>query len=252
MKGVYEMLGTAPFNIGNRTEELKEELAVQREALSLTEQAKALKIVTVKDFELAGEVALSLARIKKQINAAWKPMSDKAKASAKEIKDNWDKELAPIEEAESKISSARVSWKMEQDKIERARQEKLEREAREKADKERQALLEKAAEMEKLNPKKAEAILEKAEAIVEKPVFVERVVEKTTKMESGGSITWIKDIEVEVTDIKQACLAVYNGYIPITCVEFKGLKAWAKMAGHGAGDYCGVRITETQRESKRT
>lgn len=215
-------------------------------------QAKALKIISVKDFELAGEVALSLARIKKQINVAWKPMHDKAKASTQEIKDNWNKELAPIEEAESKISSARVTWKVEQDRIARIEQERLERLASEKAEKERQILLDKAAEMEKLNPKKAEALLEKAEAVVTSPVFVEKAVEKTTKMESGGSITWIKDIEVTVTDIKQACLAVYNGYVPVSCVEFKGLKAWAKMAGHGAGDYCGIRITETQRESKRT
>lgn len=225
---------------------------VKKEALSLTEQAKALKIVTLKDFELAGEVSLSLARIKKQMNAKWKPMWDKAKASTNEIKDRWDKELAPVEEAEAKISSGRVSWKIEQNRIERVKQEKLEQEAKEKADKERQAFLDKAAEMEKLNPKKAESLLEKAEAIVEKPVFVEKTVEKTTRMESGGSITWINDIEVTVSDIKQACLAVYNGYIPISCVEFKGLKAWAKMAGHKAGDYYGIKITETQRESKRT
>mgnify|MGYP001577507744 CR=1 FL=1 len=224
---------------------------VKQEALSLTEQAKALKIVTVKDFELAGEVSLSLARIKKQINANWKPMSDKAKASAKEIKDNWDKELVPIEEAESKISSARVSWKLEQDRIERAKQNELERKATEKADKERQALLDKVAEMEKLNPKKAEFLLEKAEAVIEKPVFVERAVEKTTKMESGGSITWIKDIEVAVISIKAVCLAIVNGHIPEGCVEFKNLKGIAKM-NNWKGNIHGLNIKETQRESKRT
>lgn len=224
---------------------------VQKEALSLTEQAKSLKIVTVKDFELAGEVSLSLARIKKQINAAWKPMSEKAKASLQEIKDNWNRELAPIEAAEVKISSARVSWKIEQDRLARIEQERLERLAREKAEKERQALLDKAAEMEKLNPKKAEAILEKAEAVVEKPVFVEKVVEKTTKMESGGSITWIKDIEVEVLGIKDVCLAIVDGFIPVTCVEFKNLKQVAKM-NNWKGKIHGLNIKEKQRESKRT
>ncbi len=224
---------------------------VKKEALSLTEQAKALKIVTVKDFELAGEVALSLARIKKQINAAWKPMSDKAKASAKEIKDNWDKELAPVEEAESKISSTRVSWKMEQDRIERAKQELLERMAREKADKERESLLKKALDMEALNPKKSEILLEKAEAVIEKPVFVQKAVEKTTKMESGGSITWIKDIEVEIEIAKDVCLAIVDGYIPVSCVEFKNLKQVAKM-NNWKGKIHGLNIKETQRESKRT
>ena len=41
--------------------------------------------------------------------------------------------------------------------------------------------------MEKLNPKKAEALLEKAEAVVEKPVFVERVVEKPLKWKPAAS-----------------------------------------------------------------
>ena len=221
------------------------------EVVSLVKRAQALKIITVKDFELAGEVALSLARIKKQINANWKPMSDKAKASAKEIKDNWDKELVPIEEAESKISSARVSWKIEQDRIERAKQEKLEREAREKAEKERQILLDKAAEMEKLNPKKAEALLEKAEAVIEKPVFIEKAVEKTTKMEFGGSITWVKDIEVEVVNIRAVCYAISQGVLPENCVEFKNLKQLAKL-NNWKGNIHGLNIIETQRESKRT
>ena len=224
---------------------------IQEESLSLVGQARALKIVTVKDFELAGEVALSLTRIKKQINAAWKPMSDKAKASLQEIKDNWNKELAPIEEAENKISSCRVSWKMEQDRIEKLKQHLLEREAYLKAEKERQALLEKAAEMEKLNPKKAEILLEKAEAIVEKPVFVQKAVEKTTKMESGGSITWINDIKVTVIDPKLACEGVSKDFIPVGCVEFKGLKAFAKM-GNIKGEFWGLLVEDDMRESKRT
>ena len=224
---------------------------VKQEALSLSEQAKALKIVTVKDFELAGEVALSLARIKKQMNAKWKPMWDKAKASTQGIKDNWNKEIAPVEEAELKISSARAYWKAEQDLIEKEKQERLEREAKEKAYKERQALRDKAAEIEKLNPKKAEALLEKAEAVVEKPVFVQKAVEKTTKMESGGSITWIKDIEVEVINIGEVCKAVSEGIIPVSCVEFKNLKQIAKIYGW-KGSIHGLNIKETQRESKRT
>lgn len=224
---------------------------VKKEALTLTEQAKALKIVTVKDFELAGEVAMSLARIKKQMNAKWKPMWDRANESAKNIKANWNKELEPVEEAEEYNASNRRVWKMEQDRIERAKQEKLEREAREQADRERQKLLEKAVEAEKVNPKKAEAILEKAEAVIEKLVFVQKAVEKTTKMDSGGSITWIKDIEVEVVSIRDVCFAIFQGKIPENCVEFKNLKQVAKLNGW-KGVIHGLSIKETQRESKRT
>ncbi|MCR4293611.1 MAG: hypothetical protein NUV76_12130 [Candidatus Kuenenia sp.] len=223
---------------------------VKKEALNLSGQAKSLKIITKEDFAFAGEIAISLARVKKQINSNWKPMSDKAKASLQEIKDNWNKELSPIEEAENYISAGRRDYKVEQDRIERAKQEQLEKEAREKAEKERQALLDKAAEMEKLNPKKAEILLEKAEAVIEKPVFVKKAVEKTTKMESGGSITWIKDIEVTVISARTVCQAIANGIIPITCVEFKNLKQWVKMYGNDVEGY-GLEVKQTQRESKR-
>jgi len=220
------------------------------EVLSLSVQAMSLKIKSKEDFNFAGEIAISLARIKKQINLNWKPMADAAKASLQGIKDNWAKELAPVEEAEGKISHLRREYKLEQDRIERLKQERLELEAREKAEKERQRLLDKAAEMEKLNPKKAEMLFEKAEAVIEKPVFVQKAVEKTTKMESGGSITWIKDIEVTVIDAKAVCSAIADGLIPVSCVEFKNLKAVAKMNGW-RGDIYGLRITATQRESKR-
>ena len=82
-------------------------------------------------------------------------------------------------------------------------------------------------------------------------MFVEKAVEKTTKMESGGSITWIKDIEVEVISIRDVCFAIFQGKIPEKCVEFKNLKQVAKM-NNWKGVLHGLNIKETQRESKRT
>lgn len=224
----------------------------QNIANALLTQANSLKICTKLDFELAGELAISLARLKKQKNDNWKPMYDNAMASARQIKANWNKELMPIEQADSLISRARADWKLEQDRLARLEQERLEKEAKEKADKERQKLIEKAAEIEKSNPKKAEALIEKAEMVCEKPVFAEKVVEKTVRLESGGSITWIKDIVVEVIDIKALCAAVAAGYVSENCIEYKNLKAWAKLNGWKDGfDKYGLMVKEIQRESKR-
>jgi len=225
--------------------------AVKEEALSLSEQARSLEIVTKEDFELAGEFGLSLARVRKELEKYWEKSVGDAKQSYDTQKALRDADLYPVEEAEKYNSKNRQAWKMEQDRIERGKQ--VEKEAREKAEKERQQqkLLEKAAEMEKLNPKKAEILLEKAAMVIEKPVFAERAVEKTTKMKSGGSITWITDIKVVVVDVKEACTAVANGFLPIICIEFKNLKQVAKMNGW-RGEKYGLKITETQRESKRT
>ena len=224
---------------------------IETDVIALAEQVNALVIKNKDDFVAAGELAVAVARMIKQKNAQWKPMYDKAKASAQEIKDNWNKEILPLEDLESKISRDRVTWKTEQDRLARIEQERLEKEARDKAEAERQKLLDKAAEMEKLNPKKAEALLEKADAVVEKPVFVERIVEKTTKMESGGAITWIKDIEVEVISIRAVCHAISQGFIPENCVEFKNLKQLSKL-NNWKGQIHGLNIKEIQRESKRT
>ena len=109
----------------------------------------------------------------------------------------------------------------------------------------------KAAEMEKLNPKKAEALLEKADAVIESPVFVEKVAEKTTRLESGGSITWISDIVVKVISVRAVCHAISQGFIPETCVDFKNLKQLVKMNAW-KGQIHGLNIKNKPRESKRT
>ena len=223
---------------------------IETDAIAIAEQVNALVIKNKDDFVAAGELAVAVARRIKQKNEQWRPMFERANESATQIKNNWNKEIIPLQELDSKISRERITWKTGQDGLARIEQERLEKEAREKAEKERQKLLEKAAEMEKLNPKKAEALLEKAEAVVEKPVFVERVVEKTTKMETGGSITWIKDIEVEVVSIRAVCHAISQGFIPENCVEFKNLKQLSKL-NNWKGQIHGLNIKEIQRESKR-
>lgn len=225
--------------------------SVQKEALSLVERAKHLRIITLKDFELSGEFVMSLVRIRKGLNEYWKKSVADAKQSYDTQKSLRDADLKPVEEVEEYITEQRRQFKTEQDRLARIKQERLENEAKEKADKERQALLDKAAEMEKINPKKAEALMEKAEAVIESPVFVERKIENTTKLESGGSITWLKDIVVEVISVRAVCHAISQGFIPETCVEFKNLKQLAKL-NNWKGEIHGLNIKETQRESKKT
>ena len=87
--------------------------------------------------------------------------------------------------------------------------------------------------------------------VVEKPVFIQETFDKTTKMESGGSITWIDDIEVKVINIRAVCHAISLGMLPENCVEFKNLKQLAKL-NNWKGNIYGLNIEETQRESKRT
>lgn len=223
------------------------EYDTKEKALTLVEQANSLKIKSAKDFELGGEISASLKRMEKEISAYWKESVENAKIAYDTQRDLRDADLKPVQNARKDIDLVCGAWKYEQDRIARLEQARLEREAQEKADKERQKLLDKAAQEQ--DEKKKEKLLDKAELVVEKPVFV-KTVEKSTRLTNGGTRTWIKDITVEVDNIKDVCLAIVKGFIPTSCVEFKNLKAWAKLNNYTTDIY-GLKITETSRPSTR-
>lgn len=228
--------------------EMTETIAEYEEkSLTLVEQAVELKIKSAKDFELGGEISASLKKLEREISAYWENSVKSAKIAYDTQRDLRDADLKPIQNARKDLDIICGEWKMEQDKNARIEQARLEREAQEKADRERQKLLDKAAA--EADEKKKEKLLDRAEIIVAKPVFVP-TVEKSTRLAGGGVRTWIKDISVEVDNIKDVCLAVVNGFIPTSCIEFKNLKAWAKSNNHTADVY-GLKITETSRPSTR-
>ena len=217
------------------------------DTLAIIEKSKSFKIFDARSFNESSELTIEIAKAIKQTKANWAGLVEKAKASYDETKMSRDSELRPLEEAAKYIGSVRAAWKDEQDRITREENLRLQRLEIARVEKEQQVLLEKAVNAK--TPEKAEALLEKAELVYEKPVCVVPVVQKTTKIESGGSITWIKDIEVTVNSTRLLCNAIGEGTAPITIVEFKNLKAWVKA--NGITDFQGLTITEIQRESKR-
>lgn len=225
---------------------------VKKEAMSLTEQAKALKIIDLKSFQFGEETSIALKRVEKGIEKYWEKSVEDAKKSYETQKTLRDNDLNPVKAARKFVDGICGTWKAENDRLERIEQQRLEDEANAKAEKEKQKLLEKAVKVEEKNPEKAEELLEKAADLTPAPAFAQKAVEKTTKFKFGGSRTWIPDIIVEVDNIKQVCLAIANGHLPVACVgEFKGLKAWAKMQGKKNEDIYGLKIRETSRPSTR-
>ena len=216
--------------------------------LNAVQQALKLKVRNLHDFELGGEISASLKKMEKEISAYWKESVESAKTSYDTQRNLRDADLSPVQEARKQIDQLCGEWKTEEDRNTRAEQERLERQAKEKADQQRQKLLKKAQEEQ--DEKKKEKLLEKAELVVEKPVFAAKTIEKTTTLAGGGIRSWISDINVEVVDAKAVCKAVADGNIPITCVEFKNLKAWAKLNNFKA-DMFGLKITEISRPSTR-
>lgn len=220
----------------------------ETKALTLVEQAQKLEIRTRTDFDLGINISVALKKMETEISAYWRESVANAKTAYDTQRDLRDADLKPVQNARKDIDLACGNWKYEQDRIARIEQARLEKEAQEEADRERQKLLDKAAQEQ--DEKKKERLLDKAEIVVAKPVFV-KTVEKSTRLDGGGTRTWIKDISVEVENIKDVCLAVVNGFIPTSCIEFKNLKAWAKLNNH-TSDIYGLKITETSRPSTRT
>ena len=153
-----------------------------REALTLVEQANALRVVDKASFDEAGEKSLAIARFKKSILGYFKPLEDAAKKNLQEIRTKKDMAVKPLEDAADLLAMARGGWKMEQDRLQRIEQQRLEKEANEKAEKERPKLLDKIDTAK--TPKKAQELFEKAEQVYAQPVFAEKHIQKTTKMEN--------------------------------------------------------------------
>lgn len=215
-------------------------------SISLIEQANNLQVMDEGSFNLAVKLGLELEKEIKQIESKWTPLVKAARIAYEADRNAMKSELEPRCKAQAFLSSERVKYKVEQDRIAQAEQARLEREAYEKAEKERQKLLNKAVQAQ--TPEKQEELLEKAEQVYAQPVFAESAMPKTVKSESG-SITFIKDIEVVVIDPKAVCKAISEGLIPVTCVEFKNLKQWIKL--NNIKTFEGLCIKEIQRESKR-
>jgi len=221
----------------------------KEQALSLVETAKNIKIKTMFDFSFANDLSGSLKKAENGIKKYWNDAVKDAKTAYDRVRNLRDADLKPVQYARKEIDTLAGQWKAEEDRKTRIKQEELERKAKEKADQQRQKLIEKA-EAEK-DEKKKKRLFEKADFIVQEPVFAEKTIEKTTALSGGGTRTWIKDIEVKVDNIKEVCKAVVDDNIPVTCVEFKNLKAWAKVIGYKNINIYGLSIKEISRPSTR-
>lgn len=142
----------------------------------------------------------------------------------------------------------------EQENIRLKAQRKAEEEAMLVAEKEKQRLLEQAVKAEeKGNVDKAEALVEKAEAVYREPVVVPSTVEKTTRLDTGGSITRQTETQVIIQDEQLIIKAIAAGLVPATVIEFKlnTLRTWVKTAGIKNGQIPGLLIKKVQKISAR-
>lgn len=235
--------------------EKKELVKINDQVEGFAVTLRAFKIDSKESFDNAAVHLETITRQKKVVTEYWKPLVDTAfdakQKTAKTLREVRDKEeecLSPLNKMDAHIRKLRLTYKTEQDEIDRITREKTEDEARKKAKKEADKLLKKA---EKTNDTATEErLIEKADEVKVAPVFIQKTINKSERSETGMLNTFIPVIEVEVHDIKSICGMIFNGELSVDCVivsEAK-IKAWAKSFDKPSGMYDGFNINRTEKE----
>ena len=225
---------------------------IEKEALTLKQRAESMQILTPEDYQSSAEMRKVLKDLDKNIVTFFEPMKQAASAAHKAICAKENEARKPITEADALVSKKRTAYYDEQERIRKEAEAKAQREAEEAAKKERDRLLALAVKAEeKGKDEKAEGLLEQAEQVYVEPVFVAPVVAKSIKLESGGGVSRIKDVEITVVNPLLLIQEIAAGRVPITVMEVKAgaLKAWVKATD--TKHVPGLAIRETSREAVR-
>ena len=183
---------------------------VSTRALTIPEQANAVKIVDPDSYVKASGLWQDIRALRKQVSDTFTPIIQKAHAAHREALDRKAAVDAPLEVAEKTVKKAMNAWDEEQERIRQAEQRRLQEEARKR---EEEARLQAAIEAEK------EGAKEEAEEILNKPVYVPPIiVEKQTPKPQGGPVfrtVW----KHQVTDLMALVKAVAAGQAPLAAIQ---------------------------------
>ncbi|MAE81464.1 MAG: hypothetical protein CMB80_01920 [Flammeovirgaceae bacterium] len=218
----------------------------------VTEKVNDLAIVDQKSFDVTTEFMVQLQGRLKQVKKHFKPMKEATQKAHKAIVAQEKAMLAPLNEADAHLRYIRAAWADAQEEIRRKKQEKMDKAADLAAKKKEERLREKAEK--ETDPEKKADLEEQADNTYANPNIASGGVDKSSKVEGGGSTSWIEDIEVEVTHPLELLEEIISGRVPQTVYEFKPakLKAWVKANDIKIGQIPGIMIKKTRRESVRT
>ena len=175
---------------------------VTTRALTIPEQANAVKIIDAGSYVNASKLWQDIRALRAKVKESFDPIIQKAHAAHRAALDSKAKVDAPLEVAEKTVKKAMNAWDEEQERIRQEEQRRLQEEARKR---EEEARLAAAIEAEQAGAK------EEAEQILEEPVPVAPViVPKATPKVAGGPVFQTRWF-ASVVDIKALCRAVADG-----------------------------------------
>lgn len=173
--------------MGEAALKLVETTEVETKAMTIVDQAKAVKVTDSQTYTAAGMLWKTIGDMIKEVKDTFDPICDAAHRAHKAAVEKRSKYLDPLTTAQKSVKGLMSAWDAEQERIRQAEQRRLEEIARKEA--EEQALLEAiAAEEEaKRNGATKEEAAQEATAIMEEPVYVAPVVipKAVPKMQGG-------------------------------------------------------------------
>jgi len=231
------------------TERITEEMGT--DITLVTEGVRELHIVSQESFDITTEFMVRLASRLKQVKEHFKPMKEAAQKAHKVIVQQEKDMLNGLTQADTYLRGIRATYVEEMEKKQRKEQDRLDKLADKKAQKEKEKLQKKIDNAE--TQAEVNELQDKMDNVYADPNIASGGIEKSTKVEGGGSTSWIKDIEVVVEHPLELLEEIVSGRIPLNVVEIKTakLKAWVKANGITNKQVPGIRVKETRRESVR-
>ena len=233
------------------------ELAVMETRTSTLEAAiDALQVYDADSYAVAGTMLSEINENIRFVQGKMAPIVSAAHIAHKEAKKLENDSVNPAKALKLKINVKISDYLVEQARLRREAERLLQVAAEAEAKIERERI---EAEAEKVldagNTEQAEELLVEAETVAPEPVFVAKTVEKKVDVGSG-SMNEIVGLEVilpeSIDDIRSACYAISQGYLPVDSVTFKTaiLKSHAKN-NRLTGKHHGVTFKETRKASIR-
>lgn len=192
------------------TTEIIEREDAKQVALTVPEQAKALTVATLEQYQEGESLLATCKQIETEIHATFDPIVDKAHQAHKEAVAQRKKYLDPIENGRRILKDKMIAFRDEEERKQKEEQARLDAEARKRAEDEQLAL---AAQLEAEGDKEtANAII--AEPVQVAPVAVQKTAPAASRLSAGRSV-W----SAEVVSLLSLVKAIAEGKQPITLIE---------------------------------
>jgi len=173
--------------MGEAALELIETTDVETKALSIVDQAKAVKVTDSGTYTAAGGLWKTIGDMIREVKDTFDPICEAAHKAHKQAVEKRSKYLDPLTAAQKSVKSLMSAWDQEQERIRLAEQRRLEEIARKK---EEERLLQEAIAVEQeaqRNGATQEEAEQEAAIILSEPVYVAPVVipKDVPKMQGG-------------------------------------------------------------------